>query len=134
HRFRKLERGSIGARAHGHDTWTGQRAAQGRHYSKCLNEFVAVLKQSIVRSAGFGAVMRHLRCRMKGPAAMTSCPGRDELRQALGQSRGLLRATGLFSFFANLLMLAGPLYMLQVYDRVLSSRSEATLVALTLLL
>ena len=65
---------------------------------------------------------------------MTSCGGRDELRQALGRSRGLLRAVGLFSFFANLLMLAGPLYMLQVYDRVLSSRSEATLVALTLLL
>jgi ATP-binding cassette, subfamily C, bacterial len=31
-------------------------------------------------------------------------------------------------------MLTGPLYMLQVYDRVLSSRSEATLVALTLLI
>lgn len=41
---------------------------------------------------------------------------------------------GLFSVFVNLLMLTGPLYMLQVYDRVLSSRSEATLVALTLLI
>lgn len=30
-------------------------------------------------------------------------------------------------------MLAGPLYMLQVYDRVLGSRSEATLIALSLL-
>src|SRR5688500_17216612 len=40
---------------------------------------------------------------------------------------------GLFGVFANLLMLSGPLYMLQVYDRVLSSRSEATLIALTLL-
>jgi ATP-binding cassette, subfamily C, bacterial len=40
----------------------------------------------------------------------------------------------LFSVFVNLLMLTGPLYMLQVYDRVLSSRSEATLVALTLLI
>ena len=39
----------------------------------------------------------------------------------------------LFSFFVNLLMLTGPLYMMQVYDRVLGSRSEATLVALTLL-
>jgi PrtD family type I secretion system ABC transporter len=34
----------------------------------------------------------------------------------------------------NLLMLAGPLYMLQVYDRVLNSRSVPTLVALSLLL
>jgi ATP-binding cassette subfamily C protein len=40
---------------------------------------------------------------------------------------------GLFSVFINLLMLTGPLFMLQVYDRVLASRSEATLVALTVL-
>ena len=38
---------------------------------------------------------------------------------------------GVFSFFINLLMLTAPLYMLQVYDRVLSSRSESTLMALT---
>ncbi|NVP57571.1 type I secretion system permease/ATPase [Rhizobium sp. DBTS2] len=38
---------------------------------------------------------------------------------------------GLFSFFVNLLVLTGPLFMLQIYDRVLASRSEATLVALT---
>jgi ATP-binding cassette subfamily C protein len=37
----------------------------------------------------------------------------------------------LFSIFVNLLLLAGPLYMLQLYDRVLGSRSEATLIALT---
>lgn len=40
----------------------------------------------------------------------------------------------LFSVAASLLMLTSPLYMLQVYDRVLSSRSEATLVALSLLM
>jgi len=49
------------------------------------------------------------------------------------QSRGLYWAVGLFSVFANMLMLTGPLFMLQVYDRVLGSRSEATLVALALL-
>jgi len=38
-----------------------------------------------------------------------------------------------FSVFVNLLMLTGPLYMLQVYDRVLGSRSEETLLALSLL-
>jgi ABC transporter transmembrane region len=47
---------------------------------------------------------------------------------------GWFWAIGLFGVFANLLMLTGPLYMLQVYDRVLSSRSEATLLALTLLI
>ncbi|MDA7963992.1 type I secretion system permease/ATPase [Ruegeria sp.] len=39
----------------------------------------------------------------------------------------------LFSIFVNLLMLTGPLFMLQVYDRVLGSRSVETLTALFLL-
>ena len=38
---------------------------------------------------------------------------------------------GLFSLAINLLLLAPPLYMLQVFDRVISSRSEETLIALT---
>ncbi len=59
--------------------------------------------------------------------------GLSELRSVRRESRGLYWAVGVFSFFANLLMLTGPLYMLQVYDRVLSSRSEATLVALSVL-
>lgn len=42
----------------------------------------------------------------------------------------LFIAVGLVSIFTNLLMLTGPLFMLQVYDRVLSSQSEATLVVL----
>jgi len=64
--------------------------------------------------------------------------GRDrgvaELRAVCDEGRALFGAVVLFSVFVNLLMLAGPIYMLQVYDRVLSSRSEATLVALTALL
>jgi ATP-binding cassette subfamily C protein len=60
-------------------------------------------------------------------------PGLEELRAARRQSRGLYWTVGLFSFFVNMLMLTGPLYMLQVYDRVLGSRSEETLVALSLL-
>ena len=39
----------------------------------------------------------------------------------------------LFSFFVNMLMLTGPLYMLNVYDRVLGSRSLETLIALSVL-
>ena len=59
--------------------------------------------------------------------------GAAELRQARAESRTLYWTVGLFSMFANLLMLTGPLYMLQVYDRVLGSRSEETLIALSLL-
>ena len=56
--------------------------------------------------------------------------GASEIRAALGESRRLFASIGLFSAFVNLLMLTGPLFMLQNYDRVLTSRSEATLVAL----
>lgn len=56
--------------------------------------------------------------------------GLKELRAARSESRGLFVFVGVFSFFVNLLMLTGPIFMLQVYDRVLGSRSEATLVAL----
>ena len=59
--------------------------------------------------------------------------GLAELSDARRESRTLFWFVGIFSFFVNLLMLTGPIYMLQVYDRVLGSRSEATLVALTLL-
>jgi ATP-binding cassette, subfamily C, bacterial len=67
---------------------------------------------------------------MQGP---DTSRGREELRSARRESRGLFGAVLLFSIFVNLLMLTGPIFMLQVYDRVLSSRSEATLVALLVL-
>lgn len=41
---------------------------------------------------------------------------------------------GIFSFVANLLMLSPTLYMLQVYDRVMISQSELTLIFLTLII
>jgi len=58
--------------------------------------------------------------------------GRD-VNTALRVCRSAFLMIGAFSFFINLLALTVPLYMLQVYDRVLSSRSEATLIALTIL-
>ena len=58
--------------------------------------------------------------------------GRQELINARNESRWYYWGVGLFSCFANLLLLTGPIYMLQIYDRVLGSRSEATLVALSL--
>lgn len=59
--------------------------------------------------------------------------GRQELVEARKESRALYWMVGLFSFFVNLLMLTGPLYMLNVYDRVLGSRSFETLLALSVL-
>ncbi|MBL3595054.1 type I secretion system permease/ATPase [Rhodovulum sulfidophilum] len=58
---------------------------------------------------------------------------KKELTLGRAQSRGLLLAVLVFSVFTNLLMLTGPIFMLQVYDRVLGSRSEETLVALFIL-
>jgi ATP-binding cassette subfamily C protein/ATP-binding cassette subfamily C protein EexD len=55
------------------------------------------------------------------------------LGTALRACRRSFVAAGFFSLLANLLVLAVPIYMLQVYDRVLTSRSTETLVYLTLL-
>ncbi|NCM95962.1 MAG: type I secretion system permease/ATPase [Rhodobacterales bacterium] len=60
-------------------------------------------------------------------------PGLAELRAARRESFGLMGAVFAFSVAVNLLMLTGPLYMLQIYDRVLGSQSEETLVALSVL-
>ena len=56
--------------------------------------------------------------------------GRDELAAARAEGRGLIAAVAVFSLFVNALMLTGPIFMLQVYDRVLGSRSQETLLAL----
>ena len=60
--------------------------------------------------------------------------GLNELREVRRESRGLFWFVGIFSFFVNLLMLTGPIFMLQVYDRVLGSRSQETLLALFILM
>ena len=59
--------------------------------------------------------------------------GDREIRAALAESWRLFASVGFFSIFVNLLMLTGPLFMLQVYDRVLTSRSEATLLTLVII-
>ena len=59
--------------------------------------------------------------------------GRLELTEVRKSARRYFWIVGTFSVFTNLLMLTGPLYMLQIYDRVLSSRSIETLVALSIL-
>ena len=54
----------------------------------------------------------------------------NPLSAAVRESSSTFWSVGLFSCAVNLLMLTGPLFMLQVYDRVLASRSVPTLVAL----
>ncbi len=56
--------------------------------------------------------------------------GRHELRDIRRKARALFWTVGFFSLFVNVLTLTGPMFMLQVYDRVLGSRSEETLLAL----
>lgn len=55
------------------------------------------------------------------------------LAQALKRFKRYFLTVGAFSFVINLVLLTPSLYMLQVYDRVLSSRNEFTLWVLTLL-
>jgi PrtD family type I secretion system ABC transporter len=55
------------------------------------------------------------------------------LKQALAACRGGFVAVVVFSLFINVLMLTAPLYMLQIFDRVIASRSEDTLLYLTLI-
>ena len=57
----------------------------------------------------------------------------DSLQLAFKKYRTAFAATMVFSFFSNLLMFVGPIYMLQIYDRVLSSRNETTLIALSVI-
>ncbi len=56
---------------------------------------------------------------------------RTDLEQAVAVSRSGFRAVAVFSLAINLLMLAPTIYMLQVYDRVLSSGHVETLIMLT---
>jgi PrtD family type I secretion system ABC transporter len=72
------------------------------------------------------------------PAAKTKAQdqpvsGKGELYDAIYASKREFKATAAFSFVINILMLTGPIFMLQVYDRVMTSGSLPTLVVLTLI-
>ncbi|MEG0040594.1 MAG: type I secretion system permease/ATPase [Massilia sp.] len=58
----------------------------------------------------------------------------SEIRKVLLSFKSTFWTVGAFSAITNLLMLVPSLYMLQVYDRVLASRNEVTLVMLTVLM
>ena len=58
---------------------------------------------------------------------------RSLLAQVLHQFRSAFIGVGLFSALINVLMLSGSMFMLQIYDRVLPSKSVPTLIGLSLI-
>lgn len=74
----------------------------------------------------FGVITPHLGVAMAN--SMTN--GRMELQDVRRSFRGIVVTVAIFSMVMNVLILNGPLFMLQTYDRVLSARSESTLLAL----
>ncbi|MDB5871007.1 MAG: type secretion system ATPase [Ramlibacter sp.] len=58
---------------------------------------------------------------------------RSELTAALWAFRREFLLVGLFSMVANLLMLAPTIYMMQIFDRVMRSQSELTLLAVSMI-
>nr|WP_320166358.1 type I secretion system permease/ATPase [uncultured Methylophaga sp.] len=66
---------------------------------------------------------------MKKPLKTT----RNEIAESLLAFKSVFITVGVFSAILNILMLTPSLYMLQVYDRVLTSRNESTLLMLTVM-
>ncbi|MFL6833628.1 MAG: type I secretion system permease/ATPase [Xanthobacteraceae bacterium] len=67
------------------------------------------------------------------PGQARSASARSELAAVLASCRGVFVAIGALSGLTNLLMLTGAIFMLEIYDRVLPSRSVPTLVGLAIL-
>ena len=67
------------------------------------------------------------------PSVRSGDDARSSLGQALHQFRNAFFGVGVFSALINLLALTGSLFMLQVYDRVLPSKSVPTLIGLALI-
>lgn len=69
---------------------------------------------------------------MKANMARNTVQDPTPLDEALKTARPAILSAIVFSMFINILALVSPLYMMQVYDRVLSSRNTFTLLVITL--
>ena len=69
----------------------------------------------------------------RGSAAQTPPAKRDAMREWRGVARRTLFPVAAFSVFVNFLMLTLPIYLFQLSDRVLTSRSQETLLMLTVI-
>ena len=67
---------------------------------------------------------------MRQPTQRPNPNQQSELAQALASCRGAFVATALMSGMSNILMLTGAIFMLEIYDRVLPSRSIPTLASM----
>src|SRR5262249_54009251 len=67
------------------------------------------------------------------PTPMQTPAERSELGTALRACRNAFVGVGFMSFMINVLYLTGSFFMLEIYDRVLPSRSVPTLVGLSVL-
>ena len=65
-----------------------------------------------------------------GGGKSNTASSKSELAAALKSCRGSFIGVGLVSSVTNILMLTGPFFMLELYDRVLPSRSVPTLIGL----
>ena len=63
---------------------------------------------------------------MKAERKTSDAGSGTALRVALDACRASFMSAAFFSLFVNLLMLLPAIYMLQVYDRVMTSGSEST--------
>jgi PrtD family type I secretion system ABC transporter len=73
-----------------------------------------------------------LRIVLNGLSPMKQLKIKSELAIALGMCRSAFAGAAAFSVFINVLVLVPSIYMLQIYDRILSSRNETTLWVMTL--
>src|SRR4029077_11292343 len=69
----------------------------------------------------------------RAPAHAPSHAPKSELASALAACRGAFMGTAAISGMSNILQLTGSLFLLEVYDRVLPSRSVPTLIGLIVL-
>ncbi|MGH1462407.1 MAG: type I secretion system permease/ATPase [Neptuniibacter sp.] len=59
---------------------------------------------------------------------------KTDLQKVLHNTKGAFITVGFFSMFINFLMIVPAMYMLQIYDRVITGGSESTLLMLTLIM
>jgi PrtD family type I secretion system ABC transporter len=96
-----------------------------------LNEAKTSLKNACADPLGKQIKSRSLTEQSQDPAIHGS-PG-SEIANVFFACRKAIWGLGIFSGLSNILMLTGPFFMLQVYDRVLPSRSLPTLVGLAII-